>query len=106
MSRRLVIQIIVVILLAGGAVFEILSLWVFYFVPAMITILPAVALLIIHLGATGNILDQVERSGVRSEAMEKKLRWSRRLRAAACGSFAVIVLALILPVLIVKMVTL
>ena len=105
MSRRLAIQITVVTLLVGGAVFEILSLWVFHFEPAMITIFPAAVLLIIHLAGTTDILEQAERSGVRSEAMEKKLKWSRRLRIAACGSFAIIVLAPIIPVLIVKMVT-
>lgn len=94
MSRRLVIQIIVVTVLVGAAVFEILSFWLFDFEPAMITILPASVLLIIHLARTTDILEQVERSGVRSEALEKKLKWSRRLRIAACVCVAVIALAL------------
>ena len=105
MTQRLVIQIIVVTVLSGAAVFEILSLWVFHFVEAIVTIFPATALLIAHLLAVTHILEQAERSGIRSESLEKKLKWSRRLRIAACVSVAVIALAWIAPVLIVKMLT-
>ena len=105
MTHRLVIQIIVVTVLAGAAVFEILSIWVFHSIEAIVTIFPATALLIIHLTAVTHTLEQAERSGIRSESLEKKLKWSRRLRIAACVSVAVIALAWIAPVLIVKMLT-
>lgn len=83
MSRRLVVQIVVVTLLAGAAVFEVVSLYVFAFVPATFTIFPATVVLIIHLHGTTNVLEQAERSGIRSEALEPQAE-GRCLRARCC----------------------
>lgn len=94
-KRRLTIQLVVLVVMAGAAVFEILSFWVFDFEPATITCFPATVLLIIHLLATVDFEGQAQRGGIRSEELEIRLRWIRELRLGVCAAFAVIILVLI-----------